>query len=96
MRTKHNVLRILRHDVPERAKQAKAPLKETTMSTATLTPATHVLSQRIVLGRVPVSRTTLWRMEREGRFPKRIKLSANRVGWIAEEVEQWIQSRKEA
>ena len=66
------------------------------MPTATLTPETRVLSLKTVLNRVPLSRTTLWRLEREGRFPPRIKLSENRVGWIEKDVEQWIASRKDA
>src|SRR4051812_41744783 len=31
--------------------------------------------------RVPLSRATLWRKERAGTFPRRIKLSSNAVGW---------------
>ena len=39
------------------------------------------------------SRTTLWREERAGRFPKRIQLSPGRVGWIGSEILEWITSR---
>ena len=66
------------------------------MPTATITPEKRVLSLKTVLARVPLSRTTLWRLEREGLFPQRIKLSENRVGWIEEELDAWIQSRKDA
>ena len=66
------------------------------MPTATLTPGTRVLSLKTVLARVPLSRTTLWRMEREGLFPQRIRLSENRVGWLEKDIELWIQSKKEA
>jgi len=38
-----------------------------------------------VLARVPYSRSHLWRMEREGTFPRCIKLGANRVAWAADE-----------
>ena len=30
-------------------------------------------------------------LENKGEFPKRIKLSANRVGWIATEVDAWFE-----
>ena len=40
-----------------------------------------------------LSRTTIWRMRREGKFPEGRRISANAVGWLAEEVEQWIQTR---
>ena len=45
---------------------------------------------------VPYSRTHLMRLERAGEFPKRLKLSAGRVGWLASEVEAWINERAEA
>jgi prophage regulatory protein len=33
------------------------------------------------------------RLEVTGRFPKRVKLGACRVAWVAEEVEAWIEER---
>ncbi|MFH1985984.1 MAG: AlpA family phage regulatory protein [Pseudomonadota bacterium] len=32
-------------------------------------------------------------MERDGRFPKRIQLGANSVGWFADEIDGWMASR---
>ena len=64
------------------------------MQTATITPENRILSLKTVLARVPLSRTTLWRLEREGLFPHRIKLSENRVGWIEGEIEAWIAAKK--
>jgi len=61
---------------------------------ARTTSGTRVLSQQAVLERVPVSRTTLWRMERAGLFPQRIRVSANRVGWIEADVDAWVDGRK--
>jgi len=43
---------------------------------------------------VPLSRSQIWRLERDGKFPRRIKLSDNAVGWDLEEIEQWLESRK--
>ena len=40
-----------------------------------------------------LSRTTLWRLERAGRFPRRVKLSTRAVGWRASDVEAWIAGR---
>jgi prophage regulatory protein len=40
-----------------------------------------------------LSRTTRWRMERRGEFPKRVRLSAGRVGWRQADIEAWIRSR---
>ena len=40
-----------------------------------------------------LSRTTRWRMERRGDFPKHVRLSPGRVGWRQADVEAWISSR---
>ena len=65
------------------------------MSSATATPRKRVLSQQAVLDRVPVSRTTLWRMERAGLFPRRIQVSTNRVGWLEADVDAWVERKEE-
>ena len=67
---------------------------ERALETRTATSGQRVLSQHAVLDRVPVSRTTLWRMERAGLFPRRIQVSTNRVGWIEADVEAWVEGRK--
>lgn len=41
-----------------------------------------------------LSRTTVWRQERTGDFPKRIRLSAGAVGYRRAEVEAWLESRQ--
>ena len=40
-----------------------------------------------------LSRTTRWRLERRGQFPKRVRLSPGRVGWRQADIEAWISSR---
>ena len=35
------------------------------------------------------SQRHLRRLEKAGRFPKRRHLSANRVAWVREEIEEW-------
>ena len=42
---------------------------------------------------VGLSRTTIWRLEKDGKFPARRKLSSNSVGWLRSSIEEWIQSR---
>jgi len=45
---------------------------------------------------VPYSRQHVARLEKEGRFPKRVRLGDSprgRVGWIEGEIDQWLQSR---
>ncbi len=40
-----------------------------------------------------LSRTTRWRLERDGRFPKKRHISANRIGWLESEIREFIESR---
>ena len=43
-----------------------------------------------------LSETTLWRLEKAGDFPAKIRLSVRRVGWLRGEVEAWLRSRRTA
>jgi predicted DNA-binding transcriptional regulator AlpA len=36
------------------------------------------------------SRSHVWRLEAEGRFPQRVKLGKGRVAWIAHEVDTYL------
>lgn len=39
---------------------------------------------------IPYSRMHVDRLEKAGQFPRRIKLGANSVAWIEEEVDAWL------
>ncbi len=43
---------------------------------------------------VPYSDMHIWRLERDDKFPRRIPLGGNRVGWSLREVQEWIEQRK--
>jgi prophage regulatory protein len=43
--------------------------------------------------KIGLSDATIWRMERAGRFPKRVQLGGNSVGWLESEISQWISDR---
>lgn len=40
-----------------------------------------------------LSRSTVWRYERQGLFPRRIQLTARTVGWLEDEVTNWLSTR---
>jgi predicted DNA-binding transcriptional regulator AlpA len=40
-----------------------------------------------------LSRTTLWRLERQGDFPARLRLGLNSIGWREDEIARWIDAR---
>ena len=56
----------------------------------------NLLPLREVLRRVPYSRTQLWRLERAGGFPRRLRLGGNRVAWVEDEVVAWVAERAKA
>lgn len=35
----------------------------------------------------------LWRMARDGRFPKPVKIGPNATGWLEAEITEWMQAR---
>lgn len=49
-----------------------------------------------VIEMTTLSRTTLWRMVRQGRFPQPVKISRNRVAWREYDVVAWFQTCKPA
>jgi prophage regulatory protein len=53
----------------------------------------RLLREREVEKLVGVSRQTLWRMERDGDFPKRVRVGKNGVRWKASEVNAWLAAR---
>src|SRR5437762_14185678 len=49
----------------------------------------RMLNEKQVLEIVPVGRTTLYRMEKAGRFPRSTYISPNRRVWFADEITKW-------
>jgi prophage regulatory protein len=43
-----------------------------------------------VLDRVPVNRSTLWRMRQKGEFPEPVKIGARRVAWRESDLTRWM------
>ena len=56
----------------------------------------QVLREKERLRLTGYSRVQVWRLEREGKFPKRIQLGANSVGWLKHEVDAWIREKAAA
>jgi len=46
--------------------------------------------------RLGLSKSTIWRLVREGKFPKPIKLSDKVTVWKAEAVLEWLESKEKA
>jgi prophage regulatory protein len=43
--------------------------------------------------KVPLSDTTIWRLEKRGDFPRRMRIGGNAVGWLASEVDEWMRRK---
>lgn len=46
-------------------------------------------------GRLPLHPNSVWRLVRDGKFPKPVKLSDNCTAWRVEDIEAWERSREE-
>ncbi len=53
----------------------------------------NLLSPKETEKKTNLSGPTIWRYERAGDFPKRVNITPSRVGWIEEEIDEWIASR---
>jgi prophage regulatory protein len=53
----------------------------------------RILSKRQLKELVLYSPQHVARLEKAGAFPKRVNLGLNRVGWVEEEVLNWLQER---
>ncbi len=56
----------------------------------------RLLSKRQLKEMVLYSPQHIARLEKAGKFPKRVRLGQNRVGWVETEVLDWLQERLDA
>lgn len=56
----------------------------------------QVLREKQVVKEYGLSRTSIWRKEKAGTFPSRVKLGSGRaVGWLRTDLEKWLQGLKD-
>ncbi len=48
------------------------------------------LSQKEVCEIVTLSVTQIWRLEKEGKFPAKVKLGVRRIAWRKSDIEKYI------
>lgn len=53
----------------------------------------RILSKRQLKELVLYSPQHIARLEKAGQFPKRVQLGPNRVGWVEDEVLDWLRQR---
>ena len=67
----------------------KRPEADDDGGTAIKSELRRMLSEQAVLALIPVSRTTLFRLMKQGKFPKAVYVSANRRIWFERDVANW-------
>ncbi len=56
----------------------------------------NLITVRDLQARLTLSRSTLWRMARDGELPRPIALTSHRVAWRERDIAAWITTRAEA
>lgn len=55
--------------------------------------ARTILRKPAVVHRTALSAAQIWRLEKAGKFPERVRISAGAVGWFSDEIDAWIKAR---
>ena len=53
-----------------------------------------ILREKEVIKVVGLSRTSIWRKEKLGTFPRRVKIGDRAVGWLRSSIEEWLRNLK--
>ena len=54
----------------------------------------QVLRKKQIIEEFGLSSTTIWRKERDGTFPKRVRLGVRAVCWLRSDLDAWLQGLK--
>jgi prophage regulatory protein len=49
-----------------------------------------------VLRQVPISRSSVWRLAKLGKFPRPVRLTDRCTAWKQEEIQAWLASKETA
>ncbi|MFO1319012.1 MAG: AlpA family transcriptional regulator [Burkholderiales bacterium] len=66
------------------------------MTNDTPTTKHSVLRLRSVMDRTGLARSTIYERMRDGSFPRQFTLGERCVGWLASDIDAWIESRVDA
>ncbi|CAK7032452.1 helix-turn-helix transcriptional regulator [Saezia sanguinis] len=56
----------------------------------------RLLRRKVVEDKTGFSRTTIYRLMREGLFPQSVRIGIRAVAWDEQEIDAWIEERKES
>ena len=62
-----------------------------------MTPDTsRLITKKQLRSMIPYTPQHILRLEKKGKFPRRVQVGANRVAWLLPEIEHWIAERVSA
>ena len=53
-----------------------------------------ILRWPVVYRKTGISRSTVWRLERAGLFPQRVRIGMRGVGWYESEIDKFLADRE--
>lgn len=58
---------------------------------------THVLVVRMsrLVEMIGLSRSTIWKLLSQDKFPTPIRLGSKSIGWRVKDIDEWLQNREE-
>lgn len=59
----------------------------------TNSPKERILRKPELRNKVGLSDPTIGRLEKDGKFPKRLRLGGNSCGWLESEINGWLADR---
>src|SRR3954449_3029701 len=72
---------------------ARGGFKVLQAETSNTSSVRKIIRRPAVKEQTGLSATTIWREENAGRFPKRVQITANAVGWYQDEITAWVHAR---
>jgi prophage regulatory protein len=79
-------------DVSNAMRASDTPPKRNNQRLAAANP-TRLITRRELRTMVPFTPQHILRLEKKGKFPRRVRLGENRVAWLLTEIETWIAER---
>ena len=55
--------------------------------------STKLITKKQLREMVPYTPQHILRLEKQGKFPKRVRIGENRVAWLLSEIERWVAER---
>ena len=53
----------------------------------------RIIRKPELLSRIGLSDATIWRMEKGGKFPQRVRIGGGSVGWLESEINHWLDGK---